>query len=142
MVISSFGILSTWGKRTVALTNRTLTIQGEDSGVVKSTHVLRTGTEIVADVAENVSTALSAVVADYSGLTVNEMTSLRKQARESGVYLRVVRNNLARLAIKGSSLECLSDILVGPLLLALSKDEPGAAAKLFKNFQKDFYPSS
>jgi len=92
---------------------------------------------IVADVAENVSTALSAAVADYRGLTVNEMTSLRKQARESGVYLRVVRNNLARLAIRGSSLECLGDILVGPLLLALSKDEPGAAAKLFKNFQKD-----
>lgn len=92
---------------------------------------------IVADVAENVSTALSAAVADYRGLTVNEMTSLRKQARESGVYLRVVRNNLARLAIKGTDLECLSDVLVGPLVLALSKDEPGAAAKLFKNFQKD-----
>ncbi|QIW10822.1 50S ribosomal protein L10 [Francisella sp. LA112445] len=92
---------------------------------------------IVAEVAENVSTALSAAVADYRGLTVNEMTSLRKQARESGVYLRVVRNNLARLAIKGTDFECLGDALKGPLVLALSKDEPGAAAKLFKNFQKD-----
>lgn len=92
---------------------------------------------IVAEVAEKVSSALSAAVADYRGLTVNEMTSLRVEARKSGVYLRVVRNNLARLAVKGTDLECLSDALVGPLVLALSMDAPGAAAKLFKNFQKD-----
>ena len=92
---------------------------------------------IVAEVAEKVSSALSAAVADYRGLTVNEMTSLRVEARKSGVYLRVVRNNLARLAIKGTDLECLSDALVGPLILALSMDAPGASAKLFKNFQKD-----
>lgn len=92
---------------------------------------------IVAEVAEQVSSALSAAVADYRGLTVNEMTSLRAQARESGVYLRVVRNNLARLAIKGTDFECLGDALVGPLVLALSMDAPGASAKLFKNFQKD-----
>lgn len=92
---------------------------------------------IVAEVAEQVSSALSAAVADYRGLTVNEMTSLRVEARKSGVYLRVVRNNLARLAIKGTDLECLDDALVGPLVLALSMDAPGAAAKLFKNFQKD-----
>jgi len=92
---------------------------------------------IVAEVAEQVSSALSAAVADYRGLTVNEMTSLRAEARKSGVYLRVVRNNLARLAIKGTDLECLSDALVGPLILALSMDAPGASAKLFKNFQKD-----
>lgn len=92
---------------------------------------------IVAEVAEKVSSALSAAVADYRGLTVNEMTSLRVEARKSGVYLIVVRNNLARLAVKGTDLECLSDALVGPLVLALSMDAPGAAAKLFKNFQKD-----
>jgi large subunit ribosomal protein L10 len=92
---------------------------------------------IVAEVAEKVSSALSAAVADYRGLTVNEMTSLRVEARKSGVYLRVVRNNLARLAVKGTDLECLSDALVGPLVLALSMDAPGAAAKLFKNFKKD-----
>ena len=92
---------------------------------------------IVAEVAEKVSSALSAAVADYRGLTVNEMTSLRVEARKSGVYLRVVCNNLARLAVKGTDLECLSDALVGPLVLALSMDAPGAAAKLFKNFQKD-----
>ncbi|MCL4119316.1 UNVERIFIED_CONTAM: hypothetical protein GTU68_047713 [Idotea baltica] len=92
---------------------------------------------IVAEVAEKVSSALSAAVADYRGLTVNEMTSLRVEARKSGVYLRVVRNNLARLAIKGTELECLDDALVGPLVLALSMESPGASAKLFKNFQKD-----
>lgn len=92
---------------------------------------------IVAEVAEQVSSALSAAVADYRGLTVNEMTSLREEARKSGVYLRVVRNNLARLAVKGTDLECLSDALVGPLVLALSMEAPGASAKLFKNFQKD-----
>ena len=92
---------------------------------------------IVAEVAEQVSSALSAAVADYRGLTVNEMTSLRVEARKSGVYLRVVRNNLARLAVKGTDLECLSDALVGPLVLALSMEAPGASAKLFKNFQKD-----
>ena len=92
---------------------------------------------IVAKVAEQVSSALSAAVADYRGLTVNEMTSLREEARKSGVYLRVVRNNLARLAVKGTDFECLSDALVGPLVLALSMEAPGASAKLFKNFQKD-----
>jgi len=92
---------------------------------------------IVAEVAEQVSSALSAAVADYRGLTVNEMSSLRVEARKSGVYLRVVRNNLARLAIKGTDFECIGDALVGPLVLALSMDAPGASAKLFKNFQKD-----
>ncbi|WP_116963560.1 50S ribosomal protein L10 [Fastidiosibacter lacustris] len=92
---------------------------------------------IVAEVAEQASLALSAAVADYRGLTVNQMSDLRKQARESGVYLKVVRNNLARIAIKGTEFECMSNALVGPLVLAFSKEEPGAAAKLFKNFMKN-----
>ena len=92
---------------------------------------------IVAEVAEQVSSALSAAVADYRGLTVNEMTSLREEARKSGVYLRVVRNNLARLAVKGTEFECLGDALKGPLVLALSMESPGGSAKLFKNFSKD-----
>ncbi len=92
---------------------------------------------IVSEVAEQVSSALSAAVADFRGLTVNEMTSLRAEARKSGVYLRVVRNNLARLAIKGTDFECLDDALVGPLVLALSMESPGSSAKMFKNFQKD-----
>lgn len=92
---------------------------------------------IVAEVAEQVSSALSAAVADYRGLTVNEMTSLREEARKSGVYLRVVRNNLARLAVKGTEFECLADALKGPLVLALSMESSGGSAKLFKNFSKD-----
>ena len=92
---------------------------------------------IVAEVAEQASLALSVVVADYRGLTVNQMSNLRKQARVSGVYLKVIRNNLARIAIKGTEFECIKDVLVGPLVLAFSKEEPGAAAKLFKNFMKD-----
>ena len=92
---------------------------------------------IVAEVAEQASLALSAAVADYRGLTVNQMSDLRKQARESGVYLKVVRNNLARIAFKGTEFECMNDALVGPLVLAFSKEEPGAAAKLFQGFMKD-----
>lgn len=92
---------------------------------------------IVAEVAEQASSALSAAMADYRGLTVNQMSDLRKQARESGVYLKVVRNNLAKIAVKSTEFECMHDAFVGPLVLAFAKEEPGAAAKLFKNFVKD-----
>jgi large subunit ribosomal protein L10 len=91
---------------------------------------------IVAEVAEQASSALSAAVAEYRGLTANQLADLRKQSREAGVYLRVVRNNLARLAVKGTDYECMSDVFVGPLILAFSKEEPGAAAKVFKEFMK------
>lgn len=91
---------------------------------------------IVAEVAEQASSALSAAVAEYRGLTANQLSDLRKQSREAGVYLRVVRNNLARLAVKGTDFECMSDVFVGPLILAFSKEEPGAAAKVFKEFMK------
>lgn len=92
---------------------------------------------IVAEVAQQASLALSAVVADYRGLTVNQMSSLRKQARDLGVYLKVVRNNLAKIAFTDTQFECMNDALSGPLILAFSKEELGAAAKLFKNFMKD-----
>ena len=92
---------------------------------------------IVAEVAEQASSALSAAVADYRGLSVNQMSSLRKQARESGVYVKVVRNNLAKLAVSDTEFECMHDIFCGPLILAFSKEEPGASAKLFKSFMKD-----
>lgn len=91
---------------------------------------------IVVEVAEQASSALSAAVAEYRGLTANQLADLRKQSREAGVYLRVVRNNLARLAVKGTDYECMSDVFVGPLILAFSKEEPGAAAKVFKEFMK------
>lgn len=92
---------------------------------------------IVAEVAEQASSALSAAVADYRGLTVNQMSELRKQARETGVYLKVVRNNLAKIAVKGTDFECMTGAFIGPLVLAFSKEELGASAKLFKKFMKD-----
>ena len=91
---------------------------------------------IVADVADVASNALSAVAADYRGLTVSEMTQLRKSAREKGVYLRVVRNTLATRALKETDFACMSEILVGPLCLAFSHEEPGAAARVIRDFSK------
>ena len=91
---------------------------------------------VVAEVAEQAKVALSAAIADYRGLTVGEMDALRVQARHTGVYLKVVRNTLARLAVKETEFECMSDRLVGPIVLAFSKDEPGAAARLFRDYCK------
>ncbi|MEZ5510281.1 MAG: 50S ribosomal protein L10 [Gammaproteobacteria bacterium] len=91
---------------------------------------------IVAEVSQAATGALSAVIADYRGLTVSQMTELRKQARAQGVYLKVVRNTLARIAVRGTEFECLHDALVGPTILALSIEDPGAAARLFKEYAK------
>lgn len=93
---------------------------------------------VVEEVTEVASKAISAVVADYRGLTVNQMTQLRNQARKSGVYLRVVRNTLTRRAFKNTEFECLNDLLVGPLFIALSLDAPSDAARLLKEFAKTF----
>ena len=93
---------------------------------------------VVEEVAEVASKAISAVVADYRGLTVNQMTQLRTQARKSGVYLRVIRNTLTRRAFKNTEFECLNDMLVGPLFVALSLEAPSDAARLLKDFAKTF----
>ena len=87
---------------------------------------------IVAEVADVAAKALSAVAADYRGLTVAEMTELRAKARKSGVYLRVIRNTLARRALQDTDFACLNDSLVGPMFLAFSQEDPGAAARLLK----------
>ena len=92
---------------------------------------------IVAEVNEAAQSALSAVIADYRGLSVGQMTALRKQAREGGVYLKVVRNTLAKRAVDGTDFECLQDSLVGPTVLAFSQEDPGAAARLIKDFAKE-----
>ncbi|NCX93203.1 MAG: 50S ribosomal protein L10 [Gammaproteobacteria bacterium] len=92
---------------------------------------------IVAEVAEVAGAALSAIAADYRGLTVGQMNTLRVRARQSGVYVRVVRNTLARRALVNTEFACMSDSLIGPMVLAFSKDEPGAAARLFRDFCKD-----
>lgn len=93
---------------------------------------------IVAEVAEVAKSATSVVAADYCGLTVGQLTELRKTARNSGVYMRVVRNTLARRAFEGTQFACMDPALVGPLILAFSKDDPGAAARLIKDFAKKF----
>lgn len=92
---------------------------------------------IVADVSETASIALSLVVADSRGCTVEELTGLRKQAREANVRLRVVRNTLAKRAVQGTEFECAQDAFVGPSLLAFSMEDPGAAARIFKDFSKE-----
>jgi large subunit ribosomal protein L10 len=93
---------------------------------------------VVQEVTEVASKAVSAVVADYRGLTVNQMTQLRAKARQSRVYLRVVPNTLTRRAFEKTEFACLSDSLVGPLFVALSLDSPGDAARLVKEFSKTF----
>ena len=91
---------------------------------------------IVAEVQEAAKGALSAVVADSRGVTVGAMTALRKEAREAGVWMKVVRNTLARRAVEGTEFECLNDTFAGPTLIAFSKEHPGAAARIFKDFAK------
>lgn len=91
---------------------------------------------VVAEVAEIAAKAISAVAVDYRGLTVTEMNELRKRARNSGVYVRVVQNTLASRGVTDSSFDCMKPILKGPILLAFSTEDPGAAARLFKEFGK------
>ncbi len=91
---------------------------------------------IVAEVAEVAANAYSAVTAEYRGMTVAEMTDLRVQARKNGVYLRVVRNTLARRAVAETEFECLNETLTGPVVLAFSQEDPGAAARVIKEFIK------
>ena len=91
---------------------------------------------VVAEVSEVAKGACSAVAAEYCGLTVEELTSLRIKAREDNVYLRVVKNTLARRALSDTDFECMSDRLTGPLILAFSREDPGAAARVAKDFAK------
>ena len=81
--------------------------------------------------------SVTAVAAEYKGLSVAEMTELRKQARSAGVYIRVVKNTLARRAVVGTDFECMQDTLKGPILLAFAKEDPGAAARVIKDFAKE-----
>jgi large subunit ribosomal protein L10 len=80
--------------------------------------------------------SVTAVAAEYRGLSVAEMTELRKEARSAGVYMRVVKNTLARRAVEGTEFECMQDTLKGPILLAFAKEDPGAAARVIKDFAK------
>ncbi len=92
---------------------------------------------IVAEVAEIAGSAYSAVAAEYRGLTVDEMTLLRKEARNNGVYLRVVKNSLARRAVEDTEFACMQEGMTGPLVLAFSQEDPGSAARVMKDFMKE-----
>lgn len=92
---------------------------------------------LVAEVNAVAASALSVVAAEYRGLKVSQLTDLRSKARKDGIYLRVVKNTLARKAIAGTPFECIGNSLKGPLILAFSKEDPGAAARLVKAFAKD-----
>ena len=86
---------------------------------------------IVAEVNEAAGNALSAVLANYRGITVEEMTALRRDARENKVYLR---NSLLKRAVEDTEFECIRDALSGPTILAFSQEDPGSAARVLKDF--------
>jgi large subunit ribosomal protein L10 len=92
---------------------------------------------LVAEVNEVAQRAHSVVAAEYRGLSVAQLTDLRSKARASRVYMRVVKNTLARRAVAGTQFECVGAKLKGPLILAFSEDDPGAAARLIKGFSRD-----
>ena len=93
--------------------------------------------QIVSEVNQAASSALSAVLADYRGVTVEDMTALRKNAHANKVYLRVVRNTLLKRAVADTEFECIQEVLVGPTILAFSQEDPGAAARVLKDFAKE-----
>lgn len=92
--------------------------------------------QVVGELAEIAATAHSLVAAEYAGLTVAQLTDLRKKARQAGVYLRVAKNTLVERAVAGTDYGCVKGALAGPLLYAFSKDDPGAAGRLVKEFAK------
>ncbi len=92
---------------------------------------------LVAEVNEVAKRGLSAVVSEYRGLTAGKFDLLRAKARENGVYLHVVKNTLARRAVEGTEFECLKTVLIGPLLLGISLEDPGAVGRVIKDFAKD-----
>jgi large subunit ribosomal protein L10 len=93
--------------------------------------------DVVKEVSEVASTAQSAVAAEYRGLTVQELMTLRSNARDLGVYVKVIKNSLAKRAIKNTEFECMDPSIKGPLIFAFSKEDLGSAAKLINDFQKD-----
>ncbi len=91
---------------------------------------------VVAEVSAVAQGAYAAIAAEYAGLTVGAMTDLRRKARSTGVYVRVVRNTLARRALQDTDFACMADGLVGPVVLAFSQEDPGAVARVLGDFAK------
>lgn len=94
--------------------------------------------KIVAEVAEVAKTAHSAIGAEYRGLTVTQLTKLRVEARKAGVYVRVVKNTLARRALADTDFACMQEGLTGPLVLAFGQTDPGSVARVAESFAKEF----
>ncbi len=92
---------------------------------------------IVTEVSEVAASALSAVTAEYSGISATEMTKLHAKSRDNGVYLRVVKNTLAKRAVQGTDFECMAESFSGPLVMAFSQEDPGGAARVLKDFAKE-----
>tara|TARA_Y100000768_G_scaffold104805_1_gene76808 strand:- start:8 stop:535 length:528 start_codon:yes stop_codon:yes gene_type:complete len=93
--------------------------------------------DVVKEISEIASSAQSAVAAEYRGLSVQELSELRNNARNLGVYVKVIKNSLAKIAIKDTSFECMDSSLKGPLIFAFSKEDLGSAAKLVNDFKKE-----
>ena len=92
---------------------------------------------LVAELATIAAKAHAMIAVEYAGTTVDQMTAMRKQARETSVYLKVIKNTLAARAVEGTDYACAKDHLVGPLLYAFSMEEPGAAGRLIKDAAKN-----
>ena len=93
--------------------------------------------QVVEDVSAIVSNAKTAIVAEYRGLTVEQMKTLRREAHENNVYVRVVKNTLLRRAVKDTDFACLDEHLVGPLAFAASED-PVAVAKVINKYAQEY----
>lgn len=107
-----------------------------NTGVKLVTIRLEDKMQIVSEVNQAATSALSAVLANYRGVTVSDLTELRKTARKNKVYLRVVRNTLLRRAVENTDFECIREVLKGPTILAFSQEDPGAAARVLQEFAK------
>lgn len=94
--------------------------------------------QIVAEVAEVAKSAHAAIGAEYRGLTVAQLTKLRVEARKAGVYVRVVKNTLARRAVEGTAFACMQDGLTGPLVLAFGTEDPGSVGRVAEAFAKEY----
>jgi large subunit ribosomal protein L10 len=92
--------------------------------------------EVVAELAAVAGAAHSLVAAEYAGLTVEQLTGLRRKARDEGVFIKVAKNTLVSRAVEGTDYAVVKDALTGPLLYAFSQEDPGAAGRLIKEFAK------
>lgn len=92
---------------------------------------------IVADVAKFASQSIFVIAAEYRGLTVAKMTSFRSKAREAGLHAQVVRNTLAKRAFENTDFACMTEALVGPIILLFAPEDPGVAARLVRDFAKE-----